>query len=141
MVIPYMVKNGVGQLSTGNYEKAKERAELIGGTIKEDFKPDPNKSFKSSHWEEPNILAHVRINDRTDIEGRRLLHAEEIQADKGQEWQKLKRKIDAETATKEDIARFEFLDKNFPFNKNNRMAKFIAAKISCLCSRERIRWY
>ena len=44
-------------------KKAKERAELIGGTIKEDFKPDTNKSFKSSHWEEPNILAHVRIND------------------------------------------------------------------------------
>lgn len=41
-------------------------------------KSDPN--YKSSHWDEPNILAHIRINDRT-IDGQKALHIEEIQSD------------------------------------------------------------
>jgi len=36
--------------------------------------------YKSSHWDEPNILAHVRMNDRT-IDGKKSLHLEEIQSD------------------------------------------------------------
>ena len=44
---------------------------------------------------------------------------EEWQADKGQEWQKLKKLIDSGKATKADIERFNFLDKTFPFNKTN----------------------
>ncbi len=38
------------------------------------------ETYKSSHWDEPNILAHVRMNDRT-IEGKKSLHLEEIQSD------------------------------------------------------------
>jgi len=37
-------------------------------------------NYKSSHWEEPNILAHVRTNDRV-IDGKKSLHLEEIQSD------------------------------------------------------------
>jgi hypothetical protein len=37
-------------------------------------------SYKSSHWDEPNILAHVRMNDR-NIDGKKSLHLEEIQSD------------------------------------------------------------
>jgi len=36
--------------------------------------------YESSHWNEPNILAHIRMNDRT-IEGKKSLHLEEIQSD------------------------------------------------------------
>jgi hypothetical protein len=36
--------------------------------------------YKSSHWDEPNILAHIRMNDRM-IEGKKSLHLEEIQSD------------------------------------------------------------
>lgn len=39
--------------------------------------------YKSSHWDEPNVLAHMRMNDR-DIGGKRSLHLEEIQSDWGQ---------------------------------------------------------
>lgn len=39
-----------------------------------------NPSYKSSHWDEPNILAHMRMNDRT-IDGKKSLHLEEIQSD------------------------------------------------------------
>ena len=36
--------------------------------------------FRSSHWDEPNVLAHVRFNDRV-IDGKRTLFIEEIQSD------------------------------------------------------------
>jgi len=46
------------------------------------------KPFKSAHWQEPNILAHVRFNDRTDAEGKKVLFIEELQSDWGQEGKK-----------------------------------------------------
>jgi len=39
-----------------------------------------NEQYKSSHWDEPNVLAHIRMNDRT-IDGKKTLHLEEIQSD------------------------------------------------------------
>ncbi len=46
------------------------------------------QSYKSSHWEQPNVLAHIRVNDRTDADGKRVLFVEEIQSDWGQEGKK-----------------------------------------------------
>jgi hypothetical protein len=46
-------------------------------------KPD-QPVYRSSHWDEPNILAHIRINDRTDADGNKVLFVEEIQSDWGQ---------------------------------------------------------
>lgn len=45
-------------------------------------------SFRSSHFSEPNILAHVRFNERTDAEGKRVLFIEEIQSDWAQKGRK-----------------------------------------------------
>jgi hypothetical protein len=41
--------------------------------------------FKSSHFDEPNILVHLRMNTRTDAEGNKVLFLEEVQSDWGQE--------------------------------------------------------
>lgn len=41
------------------------------------------QAFTGSHWDEPNVLAHVRFNDRT-IDGKKTLFIEEIQSDWGQ---------------------------------------------------------
>ncbi len=41
---------------------------------------DHNPGYRSSHWDEPNILAHIRMNDRI-IDGKKSLHLEEIQSD------------------------------------------------------------
>lgn len=43
--------------------------------------PGVDPAFKSSHWSEPNVLAHVRFNDRTTPEGKKVLHLEEVQSD------------------------------------------------------------
>lgn len=38
-------------------------------------------AYKSSHWDEPNVLAHLRVNDRIDAEGKKMLLIEEVQSD------------------------------------------------------------
>lgn len=55
------------------------------GYTPEDARTMANKEsatgdFKSSHWDEPNVLAHVRTNER-DVAGKPSLHIEEIQSD------------------------------------------------------------
>ena len=40
--------------------------------------------YKSSHWDLPNILAHIRVNDRVDADGKKVLFVEELQSDWGQ---------------------------------------------------------
>jgi hypothetical protein len=37
--------------------------------------------FHTNHWYEDNVLAHVRMSDRTDADGKKVLHIEEIQSD------------------------------------------------------------
>jgi hypothetical protein len=37
-------------------------------------------SFRSSHFEQPNILAHMRVNDRV-VDGKKTLFIEEVQSD------------------------------------------------------------
>lgn len=44
--------------------------------------------FRHSHWDQPNVLAHFRVNDRTDADGKRVLFVEEIQSDWGQQGKK-----------------------------------------------------
>lgn len=61
-------------------------------------------SYKSSHWDEPNILAHVRMNDR-NIDGKKSLHLEEIQSD----WHQQGR--DKGYKGSDDLNKFNELDK------------------------------
>lgn len=44
--------------------------------------------YKSSHWDQPNVVAHVRMKDRTGPNGEKILHVEEIQSDWGQDARK-----------------------------------------------------
>lgn len=46
------------------------------------------ENYKSSHFNEPNILAHIRFNERTDSDGNRVLFLEEVQSDWAQEGRK-----------------------------------------------------
>ncbi len=46
------------------------------------------KEYSSAHWNEPNILAHIRMDDRVDQNGDKVLFIEEIQSDWAQEGRK-----------------------------------------------------
>ncbi len=44
--------------------------------------------FRSSHFDQPNIVAHIRTNERVDADGKRVLFIEELQSDWGQKGKK-----------------------------------------------------
>ena len=44
--------------------------------------------YRSSHWDQPNVLTHIRINNRVDATGAKVLFVEELQSDWAQEGRK-----------------------------------------------------
>ena len=42
-------------------------------------------TFDASHWEESDVLAHIRTKDRIADDGGKVLYIEEIQSDWGQQ--------------------------------------------------------
>lgn len=44
--------------------------------------------FRTPHWDQPNVLAHIRVQDRVGPNGEKVLHVEEIQSD----WHQVGRK-------------------------------------------------
>ena len=52
------------------------------------------QNFTGGHYDEPNVLAHMRLNDRTGPDGEKILFVEEIQSD----WHQKGRKIGYKTS-------------------------------------------
>jgi hypothetical protein len=46
-----------------------------------DAQADRTGTFQSSHFPEPNIIAHARLKDRVGPNGEKILHVEELQSD------------------------------------------------------------
>ena len=44
---------------------------------------EPTSMFTGGHWDEPNVIAHIRFNERVDPDGNKVLFIEEIQSDWG----------------------------------------------------------
>lgn len=63
----------------------RKKIEQLGGPA---YNYDQSKMFMSSHFSEPNILSHVRFNDRTGPDGEKILFLEELQSDWHQEGRK-----------------------------------------------------
>lgn len=74
----------------GSSLKQVATAEELAAVAKESsgLKVVGEKVYKSSHWDQKNVLAHIRVNDRTDADGKRVLFVEEIQSDWGQDGKK-----------------------------------------------------
>jgi hypothetical protein len=49
--------------------------------------------YKSNHYNEPNILVHLRMNTRTDADGNKILMLEEIQSDFSASYRKSKEEV------------------------------------------------
>lgn len=45
-------------------------------------------NFRSSHWSDPNVISHIRMNDRVDADNKNVLFIEELQSDWAQEGRK-----------------------------------------------------
>jgi hypothetical protein len=69
------IRDGLARFPVNIIERVRDDAAKVG-------------VFKSAHWDEPNILAHIRFNERTDAEGKKVLFIEEIQSDWAQKGKK-----------------------------------------------------
>lgn len=84
-----------------------------------------SENFKSSHFDEPNIILHTRVNDRTTSDGQSMLFAEELQSDLHQKGREKGYKGDTSKAEKRQAEIIEELDaiakRAFPGKTIDRM--------------------
>lgn len=52
-----------------------------GGTAGYVERGNTRADYRSGHWDQPNVLAHIRVNDRVDADGKKMLLVEEVQSD------------------------------------------------------------
>lgn len=81
--------------------------------------PREGEPYRSSHWQEPNVLAHVRFDDRTGPNGERILHVAEVQSD----WHQQGRKVGYKSGRPPEGLRAE--DKGGYFEVVDRDGKFV----------------
>jgi len=87
----------VSQGTNGKFFVVDSSGEPVGGMYnsKSEAQAEVDKKqtadkplFKSSHFDEDNIVVHLRMNERFDADGKKILFIEEVQSD----WQQLARK-------------------------------------------------
>lgn len=71
-----------------NTEQEARQAAADGGYTYDKVQPSSGNTYNSSHWEEANVLAHIRYNERADVDGKSVLFIEEIQSDFAQDGRK-----------------------------------------------------
>jgi hypothetical protein len=123
--------------TTGNISRMKDAFPfMLSEKDQEEFKTvSANKKqtpqiYRSSHWDQPNVLAHIRLNDRIDEDGNKVLFVEELQSDWGQEGKKKGFKATAEKRVAKKANRkeryWEVLDQNGNFVTNILDQDFLA---------------
>jgi hypothetical protein len=99
-------KTIAGYADVNNYPQGVEIKDLppTARGIAERMERERGKDeYKSSHWSEKNILAHIRLNEKTLPDGRKVLIVNEIQSDWAQEGRK-RGFIDRNLQIKSDLA-------------------------------------
>jgi hypothetical protein len=79
----------------GYTPQQKEAGQVLRGILSgyqkqniEAMRKAEQSNFKSPHWDDPNVLAHIRMSDRVGPNGEKILHVEELQSDWGQKGKK-----------------------------------------------------
>ena len=101
---PYVLKKNDSDKVLGEYPNIKEAQEaLTEKGVGHGIEPmiPTGQPFKSSHWSEPNVLSHLRMNDRT-YKGKAVSFMEELQSD----WAKEGR----DKGFVEDVTKYQVLD-------------------------------
>ena len=65
--------------SAAKYLGEEDKMKQLDRAFREQQKQNPD--FTGGHFTEPNVLAHIRLNDRTGPNGEKILFVEEIQSD------------------------------------------------------------
>lgn len=118
---------------SGNYDLANEIDNQISDITKQ-LKAENSLNttgekaqYKSSHWDEANILAHVRMNEKTLPDGRKVLIINEIQSDWAQEGRKKGFKKNTESVEKieEDYNKW-LKSNNIPYTDMDMLEAFVS---------------
>jgi len=91
-------------------EKSLEGMKEVYGEIQVE-----SKTFKSPHWEEPNILSSLRLNQRA-YKGKKVTFMEELQSDWASAWRKRKSQTEFDLADPDDYGEIPF----HPLIKSNK---------------------
>jgi hypothetical protein len=75
-------------MSYEDFDKLTRERDIAESRVKNFEKLANQPAFQSGHWQDPNVLAHLRMSDRTGPNGEKILHVEEIQSDWGQKGKK-----------------------------------------------------
>jgi hypothetical protein len=98
---------------------------------------DPN--FTKGHYDESNVLAHVRLNDRTGPNGEKILFVEEIQSDWHQKARGIRKIEIEELAKRENITEEEAakrVSETIGYADPERMAELKARRAEILNERD-----
>ena len=104
---PYPWKVFAGDAADGNHASSHRTEEEAMEAAKMDFSTTEKEKFRSTHFDEPNILVHLRLNDRTGPNGEKVLFIEELQSDWGQQGKKKGFKQKRQDGTEGWTASFE----------------------------------
>jgi hypothetical protein len=88
--------------SQAAYVKVSDSRRLLNEaekTVSAMKKESGSQTYSSEHFTQPNILAHLRVNDRLDADGKKMLLIEEVQSD----WHQAGRDMGYTTTAAKDI--------------------------------------
>jgi hypothetical protein len=83
----------IEKLPNGEYYAMVDRSDITSKNLEEvekfiassklfnELPQNANKDYFGSHFDQPNVLAHMRVNDRVDADGKKVLFVEEVQSD------------------------------------------------------------
>ena len=77
----YDPDSGESKQGFATQQEAYDDRPNIGAVVSKVEAKDSPQNYRSNHFDQPNILAHVRFNERTDADGKKVLFIEEIQSD------------------------------------------------------------
>jgi hypothetical protein len=120
----------------GMLSKTRSEANEVVSMMSSNAKVKVEGGFKSTHFYEPNILVHLRMNTRTDANGNKVLFLEEVQSDWGQKGKKegfattdaekrKKQLLAKDELTKAELDELDSLNKELGFNSKIPSAPFV----------------
>jgi hypothetical protein len=96
-------------IDTGRAQNMPEAARLLdSGRYDQEWTQANQADYLGGHYDEPNIVAHIRFNERVDADGNKVLFIEEIQSD----WAQKGREKGFQTESLEEVERLAYADKD-----------------------------
>jgi hypothetical protein len=100
----YWTIMGIEEFTSSNLAEVES---WLADQVASELGEDNGTNYRSSHWQEPNVIAHIRFNTR-EIDGKNTLFIEEIQSDWHQAGRRARtaevKRVAAEDGISEELA-------------------------------------